>query len=90
MRDSTTKTTPATARAKWTQGFASRMDQKDSSDGFNPKTKRQFIDLPQTWVEAWKMDGIQATEYHIFMSAYVRTAMLTCNRNLHEYLAFWS
>lgn len=36
------------------------------------------------------MDGIRVTEYHIFMSAYVRTAMLTCNRNLHEYLAFWS
>lgn len=30
------------------------------------------------------------TEYRIFMSAYVRTAMLTWNRNLHEYLAFWS
>lgn len=29
------------------------------------------------------MDGIQVTEYLIFMSAYVRTAMLTCNRNLH-------
>lgn len=36
------------------------------------------------------MDGIRVTEYHIFMNAYVRTAMLTCNRNLHEYLAFWS
>lgn len=36
------------------------------------------------------MDGIRVIEYHIFMTAYVRTAMLTCNRNLHEYLAFWS
>lgn len=30
------------------QGIASCMDQKYSLDCFNPKTKRQFLDLPQT------------------------------------------
>lgn len=34
--------------AKWKQGFASCMDQKYKLDSLNPKTKRQFIDLPQT------------------------------------------
>lgn len=34
--------------AKWKQGFASCMDQKYKLDSLNPKTERQFIDLPQT------------------------------------------
>lgn len=38
----------AMSRAKWKQGVASCMDQKYSLDGFNPKTKRRFIDLPQS------------------------------------------
>ena len=37
-----------TPHAKWRQGFASCMDQKYRLDSFNPKTKRQFINLPQT------------------------------------------
>lgn len=36
------------SHAKWKQGFASCVDQKYSLDSFNSKTKRQFIDLPQT------------------------------------------
>lgn len=32
------------------------------------------------------MDGIQVIEYHIFMSAYVRTAMLTHNRTFTRIL----
>lgn len=65
------------------------MDHKYKLDSLNPKTKTIY-DSPQTWVEVWNMDGIQMTEYRIFMSAYARRAKWTCNRNLHEYLAFWS
>lgn len=36
------------------------------------------------------MDGIQVTDTVFSRVLMLRTATLTCNRNLHEYLAFWS
>lgn len=58
--------------------------------GFNTKTKRRLPDCLKTEKELWETEGISVMELCYFMSAYVRTVMLTCNRNLHEYLAFWS
>lgn len=79
------------SHAKWKQGFASCMDQKYSLDSFHPKTKIDKLQIYlRQWVEVWKMDGIQVTDTVFSRVLMLRTATLTCNRNLHEYLAFWS
>lgn len=59
-------------------------------DHLNPKTKRPLLDYLRREQRSGKRLEFKLQNTVIFMSAYVRTVMLTCNRNLHEYLAFWS
>lgn len=51
------KFTTAISYVKWKQGFASWMDQKYNLFSLILNL-RHFIDLPHTWVEFWKIDGI--------------------------------